>query len=92
MNEIDSRIIEKIELGKIKDFKVFSAVQLLALLHILKTTIFETNILFIFHGLTALLINEKVFIFLKIIYFLSHSVFSLPVCLFICLFDGFIDL
>jgi hypothetical protein len=59
-DELDQKVLEKNESGKIKQFHVTSPSQLLALLHLIKTTIFDQDILFVFHGLTALLTSEKV--------------------------------
>jgi hypothetical protein len=59
-NELDEKVIEKNEEGKIKEFHVTNPTQLLALLHLVRTTIFAQDILFVFHSLTALLISEKV--------------------------------
>ena len=63
-NELDPNVLAKNEEGKIKEFHVRNPTQLLALLHLIKTTIFAQDILFVFHSLTALLISEKVYIFL----------------------------
>jgi hypothetical protein len=58
--ELDERVLQKNELGKIKQFHVSNPSQFLALLHLIKTTIFDQDILFVFQGLSALLISEKV--------------------------------
>lgn len=60
VNYLDEKVDANNRLGKITEFYITTPTEFLALLHLIKTTIFDNTILIVFHSLSSLLSSEKV--------------------------------